>query len=190
MMKKVIKSLLAVVAILSIASCQKTPVASFTTDKTEYVAGETIKLTNTSTNGESYKWTFPDGTTGTVESYDFVTNETDPTATLTFKLEAFSKNGKKTNETTKTVNLKAATGNVTFWQMTGSGYAETAVELNGITSTITGENDAAPSCGASGCAVFNNIKVGTYNYAASDGNATWSGTVKVTKNGCTTIELQ
>ena len=190
MMKKIIKALFTVIAVLSISSCQKTPVASFTTDKSEYVAGETIKLTNTSLDGETYKWTFPDGTTGTIANYDYITNETDPTATLTFKLEAFSKNGKKTNETSKTVNIKAATGNVTFWQMTGSGYGETTVQLSGISSTITTENDAAPSCGASGCAVFNSIKVGTYNYTATDGTVEWSGSVKVNKNGCTTIELQ
>jgi hypothetical protein len=190
MMKKVIKALFTAIAVLSISSCQKTPVAGFTTDKTEYVAGETIKLTNTSTDAETFKWTFPDGTTGTVANYDLVTNDTDPAATLTFKLEAFSKNGKKTSETTKTVTLKAATGNVTFWQMTGSGYDATPVVLNGITSTITGEEDAAPSCGAADCAVFNNVKVGTYNYSATDGTEVWSGSVTVKKNGCTVIELQ
>ena len=189
-MKKVIKALFTAIAVLSISSCQKTPVAGFTTDKTEYVAGETIKLINTSTDAETFKWTFPDGTTGTVANYDLITEDTDPAATLTIKLEAFSKNGKKTSETTKTVTLKAATGNVTFWQMTGSGYDDTAVELTGLTSIITSEYDAAPDCGATGCAVFTNIKVGTYNYAASDGTAEWTGSVTVKKDGCTLIELE
>jgi hypothetical protein len=190
MMKKVIKALFTAIAVLSISSCQKTPVAGFTTDKTEYVAGEIIELTNTSTDAETYKWTFADGTIGNLESYNYITDDSDPAATLTFKLEAFSKNGKKTSETTKTVTLKAATGNVTFWQMTGSGYGDTAVELSGLTSIITSEYDATPDCGATGCGVFTNIKVGTYNYTASDGTAEWTGTVTVKKNSCTTIELQ
>ena len=94
-MKKITKFLAIIIAAATISSCQKTPVTSFTTDKTEYVAGETIKLTNTTTNGETYKWTFPDGTTGTIENYDYKLNDTDPDATLTFKLAAYSKNSKK-----------------------------------------------------------------------------------------------
>ena len=99
---------------ISITSCQKTPEASFTTDKSEYVAGETINLTNTTLNGKTYKWTFPDGQTGSSESYAFETNDNDPAGTLTFRLEAFSSNGKKTDEVSKSVNIKAAEGDVVF----------------------------------------------------------------------------
>lgn len=80
-------------------------------------------------------------------------------------------------------------GNVTFWQKTGSGYDVTVVSVNGITSNITQEYSSAPDCGASGCAVFNQLETGTYNYTASDGTDNWSGTVKVTEDGCTTMEL-
>lgn len=174
---------------ISITSCQKTPEASFTTDKSEYVAGETINLTNTTLNGKTYKWTFPDGQTGSSESYAFETDDNDPAGTLTFRLEAFSSNGKKSDEVSKSVNIKAAEGDVVFWQQAGSGYGTTVVSLNSVTSNITTEYTSSPDCGASGCAVFNGLKVGTYNYAATDGGTNWSGTLTVTKNTCLKLKL-
>jgi len=189
-MKKITKLLLIAIASVTISSCQKTPVASFTTDKTEYIAGETIKLSNTTTDGETFKWTFPDGTTGTTANYDVITNETDPDATLTFKLEAFSKNGKKTNSTSKTVTVKAATGNVIFWALTGSTSDVVTVVMNATSKAISVERDSAPQCGDAENASFSNVKVGSYNYTATDGVDTWTGTVKVKKNTCTSVEIQ
>jgi hypothetical protein len=83
---------------------------------------------------------------------------------------------------------KTKTGDVTFWQQTGSGYGVTVVSVNGVTSNITSEYGAAPSCGTSGCAVFNGLDEGTYNYTATDGTASWSGSVTVTE-GCKTVKL-
>lgn len=83
---------------------------------------------------------------------------------------------------------KTKYGNVTFWQKTGSGYGITVVSLNGVTSNITSEKSAAPECGASGCAVFNQLETGTYDYTASDGTDSWSGKVTVIE-GCKTVEL-
>jgi hypothetical protein len=53
---------------------------------------------------------------------------------------------------------KTKYGNVTFWQEIGSGYGITVVSLNGITSNITSEKSNTPECGASGCAVFNQLE--------------------------------
>lgn len=83
---------------------------------------------------------------------------------------------------------KTKTGDVTFWQQTGSGYGVTVVSVNGVTSNITSEYGAAPSCGTSGCAVFNGLDEGTYNYTATDGTANWSGSVTITE-GCKTVKL-
>lgn len=80
-------------------------------------------------------------------------------------------------------------GNVLFWQETGSGFGITVVNLNGVTSNITSEYSSAPSCGSSGCAVFNQLETGTYSYSASDGTDSWSGTVTVKEDGCTTFQL-
>ena len=83
---------------------------------------------------------------------------------------------------------KVKTGDVTFWQQTGSGYGITVVELNGVTSNITSEYPTVPTCGNSGCAVFNGVEEGTYTYTASDGTSTWEGTTVITE-GCKTIQL-
>jgi hypothetical protein len=83
---------------------------------------------------------------------------------------------------------KTKYGNVTFWQKTGSGYGVTVVNIDGVSSNITSEYNSSPDCGTSGCAVFNNLETGTYNYTATDGTDYWSGTVTVTE-GCLTLEL-
>jgi hypothetical protein len=84
--------------------------------------------------------------------------------------------------------VKTKYGNVVFWQMSGSGYGITVVSLNGVTSNITSEYSSAPECGASGCAVFNSLEEGTYNYTASDGTSNWSGSIEITE-GCKTMKL-
>lgn len=83
---------------------------------------------------------------------------------------------------------KTKYGNVTFWQATGSGFGTTVVSLDGVSSNISSEYVSAPSCGSSGCAVFNQLETGTYNYSATDGIDTWSGTIEVVE-GCKTVEL-
>jgi hypothetical protein len=83
---------------------------------------------------------------------------------------------------------KVKTGNVTFWQQSGSGYGVTVVSLNSVTSNITSEYASKPACGEAGCAVFNGIEEGTYTYSASDGTSSWEGTTVITE-GCKTIQL-
>lgn len=83
---------------------------------------------------------------------------------------------------------KTKYGNALFWQLSGSGFGYTVVSLNGVSSNITSEYSSAPDCGSSGCAVFNNLEVGTYSYSASDGTSNWSGTIKIAE-GCNTMKL-
>ncbi|MEN9915056.1 MAG: hypothetical protein RL528_1823 [Bacteroidota bacterium] len=84
---------------------------------------------------------------------------------------------------------KTKYGDAIFWQQTGSGYGPTVVSIDGVSSNITSEYLTSPSCGTSGCAVFNHLETGTYNFTASDGTATWSGTVNITEDGCATKRL-
>jgi len=79
-------------------------------------------------------------------------------------------------------------GDVTFWQQTNSGYGVTVVDIDGVTSNITLEYNSTPDCGESGCAVFNQLETGDYNYTASDGTDYWSGSVSITE-GCLTVQL-
>ena len=185
--------LLSLCMIFILTGCQKQPKASFVTDKTEYVAGETVYLTNTSIDADHYEWTFPGGITATDFQRDYVINPYSiipgDIGPLTFKLKAYSKNGSKSDEVSQTVYVRPAKGSVVFWQQTGSGYGITNVTINGVTSSITSEYGSTPSCGASGCAVFDGLKIGTYNYTATDGTTTWSGTITITPDGCASMEL-
>ena len=79
-------------------------------------------------------------------------------------------------------------GDAIFWQQTGSGFGITVVEINGVTSNISSEFNFPPDCGSSGCAVFNNLETGTYNFSASDGTNNWAGAITVSE-GCLKKEL-
>ena len=83
---------------------------------------------------------------------------------------------------------KVKYGDVTFWQQTGSGYGITVVDIDGVTSNITSEYGSIPDCGSSGCAVFNNLETGTYNFSATDGTNNWTGAITISE-GCTKREL-
>jgi hypothetical protein len=170
-------------------SCQKQPTASFTTDKNEYVAGETIKLTSTSLEANSYKWTLPDGTTLTSKDVDFNLSPNRDNSSLSFKLEVFSKNGKKSSDASKTVYVKAAKGDVLFWNKYATNYP-IGVAIGNETKTISKDYSSSPSnCNATGCANFN-LKVGTHQYYAIDSEGSeWQGTVTITKDGCLKMEL-
>jgi hypothetical protein len=99
-MKNVIPIL---IFIIVISACQKQPAATFTTDKTEYYAGDTIHLTNTSENGHSYIWTMPNGSTQTTENAFYVVDTSVLYEKLTFQLEAISKHQRKKTIVTKQV---------------------------------------------------------------------------------------
>jgi len=91
---KTFNTLLIAFALL-LASCQKQPVASFITDKTEYEAGDTVHLTNTSENGHSYIWTMPDGSKQTTKDATYIVDANVLYEKLTFQLEADSKHERK-----------------------------------------------------------------------------------------------
>lgn len=173
-----------------LTSCQPQPSADFSTDKSQYVAGETVHLTNESVDATKYKWTFPDGQTATSENMDYTINENQQDANLTFKLEAISNNGKKTDDATKTVSVTAATGQLMVWTA-NSNVNFITVNINNVNSgTITSYyTGSAPDCGSNGC-VTSTLTVGTYTIDASDGNYTWSGTMSVSANRCSIFQLQ
>ena len=61
-------------------------------------------------------------------------------------------------------------------------------ECIGIKSDISSEYTFPPDCGSSGCAVFNNLETGTYNFSATDGTNNWTGAITVSE-GCLKREL-
>jgi hypothetical protein len=91
-MKKIIYILLTLPLILF--SCEKNPVASFSTDSGEVVVGQPVVFHNNSQNSDRFEWDFGDG---------FVSNESNPihtftaTGTSTVTLTAISKGGHSDN---------------------------------------------------------------------------------------------
>lgn len=92
--------LIALIAILT--SCQKEPTAIINSSATSCYVGESIKFTSISTDADHVKWTSSDGQTYTTNSIDLTFNSA---GTKTINLEAFSKNGKKSNETSVSVTV-------------------------------------------------------------------------------------
>jgi len=173
-----------------ITACQRQPSADFTTDKNSYTAGETVKLTNTSVDASKYKWTMPDGQTSSSENVDYTISENTPDGTLTFTLEAISKNGNKSDEAVKTVSVEAAEGQLMVWT-SNSNVNPISVYIDNVNmGTITlYYSGGTPDCGANGC-VTATLNVGTYSVYATDGNYTWNGALTVSANQCSTFQLQ
>jgi len=186
---KLIKTILFGLTVIIFTSCQREPSADFSTDKSTYTAGDVIKLTNSSVDADKYKWTTPDGQTSTARDLNYTTNSSSPASTLTFKLEALSKNGKKSDLATKSVSLKEATGQLTIWTSNCS-VNQINVSIDGTAAgTITNCYTSIPACAATGC-VTATLKVGSHSIYATDGNVSWNGTMTVTVNGCSTFQLQ
>ena len=132
----------------------------------------------------------PDGQTSTSTNIDYSLPENMADESLTFKLEARSKNGKKTDEAQKIVSVKAATGQITVWTSNG-GVNQISVSIdNSAAGTITQYYvGGSPGCAATGC-VTATLKVGSHTISATDGVFSWSGTMTVTRDGCSQFELQ
>ena len=85
------------------SSCQRQPTANFTTDKTEYQAGDTVHLKNNSEHGKHFIWTMPDGSTQTNTDATYIIPDTTLYSNFTFKLQALSGREKKSDEKSVTV---------------------------------------------------------------------------------------
>jgi PKD repeat protein len=102
-MKRILYILLALP--LFIISCEKTPVASFSTDTNEPEVGKPVFFNNNSHNSDRFEWDFGDG---------YVSSERDPVHTFTstgsyeVSLTAISKN-RQTDKSTLTLNVLVPT---------------------------------------------------------------------------------
>lgn len=82
--------------------CQKEPIVEFTASKTNAEVSEAITFTNNSVDGDTYEWEFGDGTTSTEISPNHAFTQA---GNFIVKLTAFSKNGKKSDETSLTITI-------------------------------------------------------------------------------------
>lgn len=168
--------------------CTKEPTASFESDKTEYVAGETVHLTNTSVNADSYQWTFPGGQNSNTTDLEYTFPETTASGDYEFKLEA-SNEGKKKANVSKSVKVIAATGRVTAWTFNQSvGLIQVKID-DELVGSISGYYFFNPGCEAKGC-VSATLNVGTHTVTAVYASTSSSGTVSIKKNQCTMYKLE
>lgn len=180
-----------VIIMLVFASCQKQPTANFSTDKTSYVGGETIYVTNQSTDADHYEWNLSDGQSTTVGENFMYHTDVSQSGDLSIQLTAYSKNGKKSSTMVKSVTVTPAKGDATFW--ISSGYITTVYLYIPGTGNVSREinltyNDT-PSCGSEGCANFNDLEPGTYSYFATTGVTEWEGNITVNRGQCSTMRL-
>ena len=81
----------------------------------------------------------------------------------------------------------ASTGTATFWNDASAGTV--TVNLAGQQATMAGYFNAAPGCGATGAANFNNLTPGSYPYTASSTSHNWSGTTTIVAGQCARVLL-
>lgn len=186
------KKVILVFSVLSVflSGCEKEPepIASFSLSNYSPDVGETITATNQSINAFSYLWNHGDGTESELEDQYIVYNSP---GTYTVSLTAFSESGEKQNVATETVTVTQPYGDVVFWLDTDA-FGIVVVEVEGKTANITSYYaSVTPECNASGCATFH-LKTGDYNFAAasSNGEYTWSGSITVRTDQCTTMLLR
>jgi PKD repeat protein len=103
---------------VTVTDNEAVPVASFTTDKAEYEGGQVIKLTNTSANAESIRWTLPDGTTSKDPSVSYALDPGLGDVKLNIKLEAISKSGIKSDYVIKSIKVYPGKGLLTLYSTT------------------------------------------------------------------------
>ncbi len=108
-------NILLLLALLLLASCQKQPTANFNTDKTLYYAGETVHLTDASTNAHHWYWTMPDGSEKTGQNVDYVIDTNDLGGNETFALTVTSKNEKKLNTIAKPILISQKIFNTDYY---------------------------------------------------------------------------
>ena len=77
------------------------------------------------------------------------------------------------------------TYNLTFWTAINCSPNPITVTVDSQTAVMSEYfPNVTPVCGTQGCANFN-LAAGTYNYSATNTDTTWTGSVTVTKGGCT-----
>ena len=104
-MKSKISILIVCAFVFTLYGCQKEPTASFTTNKSSYVAGEKIICTNTSVNAETFLWTYSDGQQNSAKDVSYTTSS-NMAGEFTIELKCYSKNGELSDVYSKTISLE------------------------------------------------------------------------------------
>ena len=187
-MKRIAKNIL-FLSFLGLASCGKSPQASFTVSDANPWPGQQVTLTNTSTNSLDQTWEIDYGIYSTIESPVVIY----PTSgSRTVHLTVYKRNKKSYAD--QVVNVRQA-GKVIFWTdqanwIADGGYA-IDVTLGSTNRTVTNYNSIVDCENPEYGAVYQ-LAPGTYLYTAaqqSPGALTWSGNIIITDGGCANVHL-
>lgn len=159
---------------LVLNSCQKKPSASFTTDKDTYLRGQSVVLTNTSTDASSQVWIVKGP-----ESYEkrssepFFSFNADYIGTYEISLSCYSKNSKLSSKTSKTINVLSSEGSIVFYT-TNSGSIYQIYQNGNYVGNFSGTFYSVPNCGATGALTYG-TNTGQYTFNITN---YFSGTTK------------
>lgn len=136
----------------------------------------------TSTDADTYKWDFGDGSTDNTLSPIHAYKKN---GSFNVSVTATGKGGSTT--TSRTVAVSTVEGGLTFWTDKGNYSIDVTVD-NKYLNTIKSNYASVPNCGASGTAYFASLKEGTHTFTAKEvGRAfpnTWTGSVNVVGGEC------
>lgn len=109
---------------------------------------------------------------------------------IDYALNANSSGGSGTGGSGTGGSGTSSYGEVTFWTSVDHGCGQITVTMNGATRSINNYYyNGTPNCGATGCANFSGISPGTYSYSAECSSYYWNGTVTITADNCTLMQL-
>lgn len=182
------KRLVLIVILGAFSACTKEPSANFTLSTEECTVGDIVRCQNSSLEGYTYTWTLPDGSQEKAENLDYTPLDA---GIHKITLTAYSKNKKKDDEISKTINVIEAKGNAVFFTNADAGCGTITVTINpgNLTGEINSFHTAEPNC-SDNSALIANLAVGQYSYIAEDNCGSWNNNFIITKNGCTKIGLQ
>ena len=183
-----------------IASCSKQPVANFTTDKDTYTAGESIVCSNTSEDAVVYDWEYLSASSGQtiteqiIGDHDSIKIETTNAygnGEFEIKLTVTNEKRDNTDEITKTVNIIAATGSVTFYTKIQTHVDEIEVTINGEIKTLTKQFEETADCNEDGAVYFEDLAVGVLMYSVYHKiiKVTKTYNILILKDNCQRIEV-
>jgi hypothetical protein len=175
------------------AAAEKLPSADFTFDKAQYNAGETINLTNTSSDATSFRWTLPNGTTSKSKDLSYPTSIYMGDALLQFKLEAFSKSGFKSDYTVQQIYIVATKGKLVLyrfsnWQYNPANYT-LMIDGNNYGLVNIPYSTIVPTCNQEGYTTVE-LNVGNHVVTVTEGSFnTWNKTIEIKPSECNTVAI-
>jgi PKD repeat protein len=182
-----IKKIIAlIITIAVVSSCTKVPTASFTFNKDEYYAGDTIKISNTSSNAHSFKWKgdVPGGEQ-TTKDLQIICNRS---GVYNIELTAYSKNGKRSNYLSKGIKVKMPNGQVVLYCSNNWMGSITVVVDGKDVGSLAGSLPNTPSCGDNGCLTLT-LEGGEHSVNFYGGGSYFQKTFICVSGTCTPVNL-